>query len=277
MMMSQTALRTPLILFEKVAVDYGRKADRVRALEPTDLAVGEGDFVALVGPSGCGKSTLLKLAAELLKPTEGNIFFAGRELGAKPVRVGMAFQSSTLLPWMSIRDNVMLPLKIVPPFRQHYRAKRRGEYRDRVDALLAKVGLDGFADSYPWQLSGGMQQRANLCRALIHEPDLLLLDEPFGALDQFTREELWGTLQALWMSSTTTVILVTHDLREAAYLANRICIMSPRPGRILEDRAVPFPRPRTVELTYEPEFAATIQHLRSMIVHKADTSGGDKS
>lgn len=277
MMMSQTALKTPLIQFEKVAVDYGRKADRVRALEPTDLAVGEGDFVALVGPSGCGKSTLLKLAAELLKPTEGHIFFAGRELGAKPVRVGMAFQSSTLLPWMSIRDNVMLPLKIVPPFRQHYRAKRRGEYRDKVDALLAKVGLDGFADSYPWQLSGGMQQRANLCRALIHEPDLLLLDEPFGALDQFTREELWGTLQALWMASTTTVILVTHDLREAAYLANRICIMSPRPGRILEDRAVPFARPRTVELTYEPEFAATIQHLRSMIVHKADTSGGTRS
>jgi len=276
MMMSQTALKTPLIQFEKVAVDYGRKADRIRALEPTDLAVGEGDFVALVGPSGCGKSTLLKLAAELLKPTEGNIFFAGRELGAKPVRVGMAFQSSTLLPWMSIRDNVMLPLKIVPPFRQHYRAKRRGEYRDKVDALLAQVGLDGFADSYPWQLSGGMQQRANLCRALIHEPDLLLLDEPFGALDQFTREELWGTLQALWMATTTTVILVTHDLREAAYLANRICIMSPRPGRILEDRTVPFARPRTVELTYEPEFAATIQHLRSMIVHKPDTSRGDK-
>ncbi len=267
MNMSHQSLKVPLIQFENVAVDYGRKPDVVRALEPTNLAITEGDFVALVGPSGCGKSTLLKLAAELLKPSEGVIFFGGRELGAKPVRVGMAFQSSTLLPWMTIRDNVMLPLKIVPPFRQHYRAKRKGEYRDKVDALLAQVGLQGFADSFPWQLSGGMMQRANLCRALIHEPDLLLLDEPFGALDQFTREELWGTLQELWMSTTTTVLLVTHDLREAAYLANRICVMSPRPGRILDDREVPFARPRTVEMTYEPDFTATIQHLRSMIVH----------
>jgi NitT/TauT family transport system ATP-binding protein len=272
MMVSQKGLKTALIQFEKVAVDYGRKPDIVRALEPTDLAVSEGDFVALVGPSGCGKSTLLKLAAELLKPSEGVIYFGGRELGAKPVRVGMAFQSSTLLPWMTIRDNVMLPLKIVPPFRQQYRAKRRGEFRDKVDALLAQVGLRDFAESYPWQLSGGMMQRANLCRALIHEPDLLLLDEPFGALDQFTREELWGTLQELWMSTTTTVILVTHDLREAAFLANRICVMSPRPGRILEDRAVPFARPRTVEMTYDADFVAVIQHLRSMIVHSPKES-----
>jgi NitT/TauT family transport system ATP-binding protein len=267
MMLSPQSLKTPLIQFENVAVDYGRAPEIVRALSPTTLAVGEGDFVALVGPSGCGKSTLLKLAAELLQPSDGFILFSGRELGAKPVRVGMAFQSSTLLPWMTIRDNVMLPLKIVPPFRQHYRTKRKGEYRDKVDSLLAQVGLRDFADSYPWQLSGGMMQRANLCRALIHEPDLLLLDEPFGALDQFTREELWGTLQELWMATTTTVILVTHDLREAAFLANRICVMSPRPGRILEDRAVPFARPRTVDMTYEPEFVSTIQHLRSMIVH----------
>jgi len=168
MMMPQRNLKTPLIQFEKVAVDYGRKPDIVRALEPTDLAVTEGDFVALVGPSGCGKSTLLKLAAELMKPSEGLIYFGGRELGAKPVRVGMAFQASTLLPWLTIRDNVMLPLKIVPPFRQHYRAKRRGEYRDKVDALLGQVGLRDFAESFPWQLSGGMMQRANLCRALIH-------------------------------------------------------------------------------------------------------------
>lgn len=272
MMLEPQSLTTPLIQFENVAVDYGRAPDVVRALDPTSLAVSEGDFVALVGPSGCGKSTLLKLAAELLQPSDGFILFAGRELGAKPVRVGMAFQSSTLLPWMTIRDNVMLPLKIVPPFRQHYRAKRKGEYREKVDALLAQVGLRDFADSYPWQLSGGMMQRANLCRALIHEPDLLLLDEPFGALDQFTREELWGTLQDLWMATTTTVILVTHDLREAAYLANRICVMSPRPGRILEDRAVPFARPRTVELTYEPDFVSTIQHLRSMIVHSPKES-----
>jgi len=260
----------PLIRFDRVSVTYGTGAEATEALTPTSLAVTEGDFVALVGPSGCGKSTLLKLAAELLKPSGGDIFFGGREIGAKPMRVGMAFQSSTLLPWMTIRDNVMLPLKIVPPFRKHWRAKRSGEFRERADALLAQVGLIGFAEKFPWQLSGGMQQRANLCRALIHDPDLLLLDEPFGALDQFTREEMWGTLPELWMDRNVTVLLVTHDLREAAYLANRICVMSARPGRILEDRAVPFARPRTIDMTFEPGFAAVIQRLRGLIVHSRE-------
>ena len=130
------------------------------------------------------------------------MFVAGREVGAEPVRVGMAFQNPTLLPWLSVRDNVMLPLKIVPPFRGQYRHKRRTEFRDRVEALLAQVGLAGFGDKYPWQLSGGMMQRASLCRALIHEPQLLMLDEPFGALDQFTREELWAIMQDLWMTRT---------------------------------------------------------------------------
>ncbi len=243
-------METDLIRFENVSLCYGSGENATLALTPTNLNIAKGDFVALVGPSGCGKSTILKLVSELLKPSDGFIFFAGRELGATPVRVGMAFQSSTLLPWLTIRDNVMLPLKIVPPFRQNYRALRCTEYRDRVDNLLAQVGLDGFAEKYPWQLSGGMMQRANLCRALVHEPDLLLLDEPFGALDQFTREELWSTLQDLWTERKTTVLLVTHDLREAAFLANRICVMSPRPGRILEDRVIDFPRPRTVDMTF---------------------------
>lgn len=252
--------------FEKVTVTYGRGEKATRALDETTLGIDEGDFVALVGPSGCGKSTLLKLVAELLRPSSGHVFVAGREVGAEPVRIGMAYQNPTLLPWLTIRDNVMLPLKIVEPYRRHFRAKRRGEYRDKVDALLAQVGLVGFAEKYPWQLSGGMMQRANLCRALVHEPNLLLLDEPFGALDQFTREELWAVMQELWLEKTTTVLLVTHDLREAAFLANRICVMSARPGRILEDRAVPFARPRTVERTYEPDFVALNQHLRALIV-----------
>jgi NitT/TauT family transport system ATP-binding protein len=257
----------PLVKFENVSMDYGQKGNLTRALEPTNLSVNKGDFLALVGPSGCGKSTILKLVCELLKPSSGHIFFGGRELGAKPMSVGMAFQSSTLLPWMTIRDNVMLPLKIVRPFRQHYRAKRKGEYCDKVDALLEQVGLLDFAEKAPWQLSGGMMQRANLCRALVHDPDVLLLDEPFGALDQFTREELWGTMQELWTEKKSTVLLVTHDLREAAFLANRICVMSARPGRILEDRQVDFARPRDLDLTFEPEFVSLIQHLRSLIVH----------
>jgi NitT/TauT family transport system ATP-binding protein len=258
---------TDLVRFENVSLRYGADDNATLALTPTNLSIAKGDFVALVGPSGCGKSTILKLVSELLKPSTGYIFFAGRELGATPIRVGMAFQSSTLLPWLTVRDNVMLPLKIVRPFRAEYRALRHTKYRERVDSLLAQVGLDGFADKYPWQLSGGMMQRANLCRALVHEPDLLLLDEPFGALDQFTREELWSTLQDLWTERQTTVLLVTHDLREAAFLANRVCVMSPRPGKILEDRAIDFPRPRTVDLTFESDFVAIVQHLRSMIVH----------
>jgi NitT/TauT family transport system ATP-binding protein len=136
----------------------------------------------------------------------------------------------------------------------------------RVEALLAQVGLAGFGDKYPWQLSGGMMQRANLCRALIHDPELLLLDEPFGALDQFTREELWAIMQDLWLSKKLTVLLVTHDLREAAYLANRICVMSARPGRILDDSPVDMPRPRTIEMTFQPDFVALNQRLRAMIV-----------
>jgi NitT/TauT family transport system ATP-binding protein len=178
----------------------------------------------------------------------------------------MAFQNPTMLPWLNLRDNVMLPLKIVPPFRQEYRRKRKREYRDRVEALLAQVGLAGFSDKYPWQLSGGMLQRASLCRALIHEPQLLMLDEPFGALDQFTREELWEIMQTLWIERRPTVVLVTHDLKEAAYLATRICVMQARPGRIIEDSTVPFARPRTIDVSFQPEFVSLTQRLRERIV-----------
>ena len=250
-----------------VGVTYGAGNRQTQALCPTDLSIAKGDFVALVGPSGCGKSTILKLVSELLKPSEGNIFFGGRQLGAKPVRVGMAFQSASLLQWMSVRDNVMLPLKIVSPFKADFRAKRNNEFKERVDSLLEQVGLLDFADKSPWQLSGGMMQRANLCRALVHDPDLLLLDEPFGALDQFTREELWQTMQELWMNRKSTVLLVTHDLREAAYLANRVCVMSSRPGRIIDDRTVIFTRPRPIDVTFDPTFIQIVQDLRQLIVH----------
>lgn len=256
----------PFIEFESASITYGKGARAVQALAPTSLKITEGEFVALVGPSGCGKSTILKMVGELLKPSTGYVFVAGREIGANPIRIGMAYQNPTLLPWLNIRDNVMLPLKIVPPFRQDFRAKRNSDFRDRVETLLKQVGLNGFAEKYPYQLSGGMMQRANLCRALVHEPDLLLLDEPFGALDQFTREELWAVMQDLWLSKKLTVILVTHDLREAAYLASRICVMSARPGRILDDQMVDLPRPRTIDMTFQPDFVELNQKLRAMIV-----------
>ena len=256
----------PVIDIEKVRMHFGKAANRTVALSETSLKIAHGEFVALVGPSGCGKSTILKLIAGTLNASEGNIFVAGREIGAKAVRIGMAFQNPTLLPWLTVRRNVMLPLKIVEPFKAGYQLKRNNEYRQRADDLIEMVGLSGFGDKYPWQLSGGMQQRASLCRALIHDPTLLLLDEPFGALDQFTREELWEIMQRLWIEKKPTVILVTHDLKEAAYLASRICIMQARPGRIIEDSAVPFARPRTIDVSFEPNFVSLTQKLRERIV-----------
>ncbi|WP_337269660.1 ABC transporter ATP-binding protein [Oryzifoliimicrobium ureilyticus] len=250
---------------ENVQVRFGKGQDTFLALDRTNLTVRPGDFVAMVGPSGCGKSTILKLVAGLLRPTEGVVFVAGREVGAEQVGIGMAFQNPTMLPWLTIRQNIMLPLKIVKPYSDTFSRDKNSVFRERADALLAKVGLAGFGDRRPWELSGGMLQRANLCRALIHSPKLLMLDEPFGALDQFTREELWAILQDLWMDHKPTVFLVTHDLREAAFLASRILVMSARPGRVTEDRVVHFARPRTLETTFEHEFTDLTNDLRRLI------------
>jgi NitT/TauT family transport system ATP-binding protein len=254
------------IELSQASVTFGRGASEVPALSETSLRISDGEFVALVGPSGCGKSTILRLVSGLVQPSSGVVIVGGREVAARALRIGMAFQNPTLLPWLTIEQNIMLPLKIVQPFRSHYAREKRGAFRDRAHALLAQVGLKGFAAKYPWQLSGGMLQRANLCRALIHEPRMLLLDEPFGALDQFTREELWAILQELWLAHRPTVLLVTHDLREAGFLASRICVMSARPGRILDDSTVTFARPRTVAMTFEPEFVLLNQRLRELIV-----------
>jgi NitT/TauT family transport system ATP-binding protein len=265
---AQSHANRPCVELSDVVVRYGAENGGTVALEQTRLRIDTGDFVALVGPSGCGKSTILRLVAGLMRPTQGAVIVGGREIGAhhaSPIRIGLAFQNPTMLPWLTVRENVMIPLKIVRPFRDDYRQKLRGEYRDRAQALLAQVGLGEFGDKRPWQLSGGMLQRASLCRALIHDPDLLLLDEPFGALDPFTREELWDIMQNLWQSKGPTVLLVTHDLREAAYLANRVCVMSSRPGRILEDRRIPFERPRSAQASYGPAFTTLVQELSARI------------
>jgi len=254
------------IELSRASVTFGRGDGAVPALAETTLRIADGEFVALVGPSGCGKSTILRLVSGLVQPSSGAVIVGGREVAARALRIGMAFQNPTMLPWMTIEQNIMLPLKIVEPFRSQYRKQRRSAFRDRAHALLDQVGLKGFSARYPWQLSGGMLQRANLCRALIHEPRMLLLDEPFGALDQFTREELWSILQDLWLAHKPTVLLVTHDLREAAFLAGRICVMSARPGRIIDDSLVAFSRPRNIAMTFEPDFVALNQRLRELIV-----------
>ncbi|WP_248308288.1 ABC transporter ATP-binding protein [Devosia sp. 919] len=259
--------------FDGVSRTFGADTAAVRALDIIDLDIAPGEFVALVGPSGCGKSTLLRMVAALDHPDHGAVTVAGREAGAKAASIGLAFQNPTMLPWLTVEANVMLPLKIVPPYRQHFRQEKRQAFRDRVHALLERVGLKDFALKYPWQLSGGMLQRASLCRALIHDPQILLLDEPFGALDQFTREGLWRSLQDIWIERRPTVLLVTHDLREAAFLSSRIIVMSPRPGRIVDDIVVPLVRPRTIAGTYEPEAVALCQRMRMLIdVTEAGTS-----
>jgi len=188
----------------------------------------------------------------------------GRQVGGPLKIVGMAFQNSNLLPWRTTLDNVMLPLEIVEPYRSTLK-KERVRYEAEARQLLAKVGLAGFEDKFPWELSGGMQQRASICRALIHQPRLLMLDEPFGALDAFTREELWCMLRDLWQQQPFTVILVTHDLREAVFLADTVYVMSKRPGRILVRREIDLPRPRDLDVTYTDAFAGYVHELREHI------------
>jgi NitT/TauT family transport system ATP-binding protein len=247
-----------------VSLVYGQGDGETFALDRVSMRTVKGEFVAVVGPSGCGKSTLMKLVTGLLPPTSGAVVVGGRVVDRPIKGVGMAFQNSTLMPWRTTLRNVMLPLEIVQPFKAQRRTNRRA-HEARAEALLASVGLGGFARKYPWELSGGMQQRANLCRALVHEPQLLMLDEPFAALDTFTREELWGVMQDLWMRQRFSAVLVTHDLREAVYLADTIYVMSKRPGRIIHARAVRLPRPRTLADSFEPRFVDTVHELRDKI------------
>ncbi len=245
---------------------YAGAEDGAPAVQDLNIKVMEGEFAAVVGPSGCGKSTLMKLATGLQFPAKGTVIVDGREVGA-PVKIaGMAFQNPTMLPWRTTLQNLLLPLEIVQPHRARIR-RHRAEYVAKAEALLEQVGLRGQGSKFPWQLSGGMQQRASLCRALIHEPKLLMLDEPFGALDAFTREELWCVIRDLHAAQKFTVVLVTHDLREAVFLADRIFCMSARPGRIIAERVVDLPRPRDLEITYTAPFMDIVHELRGHIAH----------
>lgn len=249
---------------KNVSLTYGGDDAGDLVLQGLNLRVRRGEFAAVVGPSGCGKSTLMKLVSGLMQAYEGDTIVAGQPVTGPLKIVGMAFQNPTLLPWRSTLDNVLLPMEIVEPHRKRFRANR-ADHAKAAEELLATVGLAGYGSHYPWQLSGGMQQRASLCRALIHEPDLLMLDEPFAALDAFTREELWCVLRDLWQRKQFTVILVTHDLREAVFLADTIHVMSTRPGRIEVTRTIELPRPRELDHCYEPGFMAIVHELRDHI------------
>jgi NitT/TauT family transport system ATP-binding protein len=256
----------PFVEFDGVwlAYDDALLAAGTFAVEDISLTAARGEFVAIVGPSGCGKSTFMKLATGLKLPSRGTVTIDGRPV-TKPLKItGMAFQSASLLPWRTTLDNVLLPLEIVEPHRSSFR-RERAAFEAKARQLLESVGLGGLEQQFPWQLSGGMQQRASICRALIHEPAMLLLDEPFGALDAFTREELWCILRDLHATQRFNVILVTHDLREATFLADTVYVMSRSPGRMLVRREIALPRPRDLEVTYSAGFTAIVHELREHI------------
>jgi NitT/TauT family transport system ATP-binding protein len=265
-MTASAASSAPFVDFQNVWLAYNDEllAQGNFAVEDISLQVGTGEFIAIVGPSGCGKSTFMKLTTGLKMPSKGTIKINGAPVTG-PLKIsGMAFQAPSLLPWRTTLDNVLLPLEIVEPYRSNFKAKRK-EYEARASQLLETVGLGGYEKKFPWQLSGGMQQRASICRALIHEPKMLLLDEPFGALDAFTREELWCILRDLHAVQKFNVILVTHDLRESVFLADKVYVMSKSPGRLMVVKNIDLPRPRELELTYTKEFADIVLELRGHI------------
>ena len=234
-----------------------RAGDSVTAVEAVSLEIESDQFVTVVGASGCGKSTLLKLIGALLPPTEGRVLRGGRPVQGPSRDVGIVFQSPVLLPWRSALDNVLFPIEIM--------GWPVGKYRAEADRLIELVGLQGFEQSLPRELSGGMQQRVSICRALIHDPPLLLMDEPFGALDAMTREELGLELLRVWSERRKTVVFVTHSIAEAILLADRVVVMTPRPGRIVTTVSITLPRPRTLEMEFSEEFKGYAKLVRDAI------------
>jgi NitT/TauT family transport system ATP-binding protein len=247
----------PLLSIEHLCKSYKtRHGQRIEALKDINLTVGTEEFVTVVGPSGCGKSTLLKILAGLERRSFGSVRFGGRELDGPTRQVGLVFQAPVLLAWRTVLDNVMLPIEV--------QRRNRAAHLDKAHALLAMAGLEGFANRYPFELSGGMQQRVSICRALIHDPSFLLMDEPFGALDAMNRETMNLELLRIWKDSRKTAMLVTHSIPEAVFLADRVVAMSPRPGRIVENIPIDLPRPRTLEMFTSKAFGRHVSHIRDL-------------
>jgi NitT/TauT family transport system ATP-binding protein len=245
-----------LLTLEDISVAYPSRKGPVQALETLDLTVEPSSFVSVLGPSGCGKSTLVKLVAGLLKPTTGRISFDGAASTGPRDDVGVAFQQAALLPWKTALENVLLPLRL--------KGRPIAAARERAEGLLDLVGLAGFRDSYPHELSGGMQQRVSLARSLVRDPSVLVMDEPFSALDAMTRENMMMELQRIWLDKRPSVLFITHSIAEAVFLSDRVLVMSGRPGRVIMDTVVDLPRPRTVETLASPRFVELCNDLRNL-------------
>ena len=239
-----------------LGVTYASSRGAFKAVESFDLSVRQGEFVSVLGPSGCGKSTMLSIMAGLLKATAGDVRIAGTPVIGPRRDVGVVFQQANLLPWKSVIDNILLPIVAMRlPVAQ---------YRQRAEELLAFVNLSKFRDHYPHELSGGMQQRVGIARALVHDPKLLLMDEPFAALDAMTRERMGMEMQHVWSGTDKTVLFITHSIPEAVILSDRVVVMSPVPGRVVEEVPIDLERPRTVETMARPRFAETCNYLRRL-------------
>lgn len=245
------------ILVEKLSMIFNARDGAVHALQEVHLEAKQGELFSIVGPSGCGKSTLLRVIAGLLAPTEGRIWVNGSEVAGPTPDVGIVFQNPVLMSWRTVLGNVLLQAEV--------RGLDLKKYRERALKLMAMAGLSGFEEKYPYQLSGGMQQRASICRALIHDPPLLLMDEPFGALDALTRERMNLELLKIWRQSRKTILFITHSIPEAVFLSDRVAVMSPRPGHIDEIVPVDLPRPREMRTMEDPKFSRLVAHVRRML------------
>jgi len=247
------------LVIDRMSVIYRSSRGPHKAVDNASMVVRPGEFVSILGPSGCGKSTLMSVVAGLLKPTEGTVSIFGERAKGPRSDVGVVFQQATLLPWANVTDNILIPIK----------ALRRNDrdYAQRALELLDLVGLSQFAKHYPGELSGGMQQRVGIARALIHDPKLLLMDEPFAALDAMTRERMAFELQDIWLASGKSVLFITHSISEAVLLSDRILVMSASPGRFIHEVSIDFPRPRTVETMSTSAYAAACGDIRKMFIH----------
>ena len=253
----QAASGREMIAVRRLSKRFETGSGPVIALSDIAFSIAEGELVVVVGPSGCGKSTLLRILAGLLPQTEGEAQLRGTPIAGPRRDIGVVFQSPVLFPWRSVLANSLLPVDV-----QHL---GRDKMRARAMELLKLVGLEGFEHRFPWELSGGMQQRVALVRALIHDPALLLMDEPFGALDAMTREAMNTELQRIWMERRKTVLFITHSIGEAVFLADRVLVMTPRPGRIMDELKIDLPRPRGLDVMNTEAFGAYVKRIRAAL------------
>jgi NitT/TauT family transport system ATP-binding protein len=260
---TQSQPANPMLSINQMNLVYNSSRGPVTAIRDLSFSIRKGEFVSILGPSGCGKSTLLRIVSGLLRPTSGKVIVADAEVKSPRPDIGIVFQQPTLLPWKTVLENVLVPIRAMRMPAAHY--------KDRAHDLLRLVGLGDFVNHYPYELSGGMQQRVGIARGLIHDPAILLMDEPFAALDAMSREFMMDELQRIWMTTGKSVLFITHSIPEAVYLSDRVLTLSPRPGRVVDDLQIDLPRERNVATMGQPTFGEYATHLRALFQSNTNT------